>query len=142
MSVLGPGLVLDASTVRLHLSGDVYTAAMIGAALEAERPIVIPSLVLARAYREAVPGPPRDRLVGLVSVLGEPETADEVDRATARDVGTVCQLAGVDDLSVGHTLWAAVERRNQPHPLYDWTIITEHPEVYRKAAPGVPTGWR
>ena len=46
--VLGRGLVLDVSTVRLHLSGDVYTAAMIGAALEYERPLVIPALVLVR----------------------------------------------------------------------------------------------
>ncbi|MEV6868459.1 hypothetical protein AB0M44_46710 [Streptosporangium subroseum] len=140
--VLGRGLVLDVSTVRLHLSGDVYTAAMIGAALEYERPLVIPALVLVQAYREAVPGPARMRLVGLVSVVTEPDLSDEVSRATARDIGTVCQLAGVEDLSIGHALWAALERRNQPDPLYDWAIVTEYPEVYRKVAPTVPTGWR
>ncbi|GAA2874472.1 hypothetical protein GCM10010517_35150 [Streptosporangium fragile] len=142
MSVLGRGLVLDTSTVRLHLSGDVYTAAMIGMALEGERPIVIPALVLAQAYREAVPGPARERLIGLASIAAEPEPFDEISRVTARDIGTVCQLAGVEDLSIGHALWAAVERRNQPDPLYDWAIVTEHPEVYVKVVPGVPTGWR
>ena len=94
------------------------------------------------AYREAVPGPARMRLVGLVSVVTEPDLSDEVSRVTARDIGTVCQLAGVEDLSVGHVLWAALERRNQPDPLYDWAIVTEFPEVYRKVAPTVPTGWR
>ncbi|GAA1017938.1 hypothetical protein Aple_026810 [Acrocarpospora pleiomorpha] len=127
---------------RLHLSGDVYTAAMIGAALEAERPIVIPALVLARAYREAVPGPARERLIGLVSVATEPEPFDEVGHITARDIGTLCQLTAIDDLSIGHALWTALERRNQPYPLYDWAIVTEHPEVYHKAVPSVPTGWR
>ncbi|MBG0833324.1 hypothetical protein HS041_37105 [Planomonospora sp. ID67723] len=142
MSVLGRGLVLDASTVRLHLSGDVYTAAMIGMALETERPIVVPALVLTQAYREAVPGPARERLIGLVSVLSAPELFDDVSRVSARDIGTVCQLTGVDDLSMGHALWATVERRNQSDPLYDWAIVTEHPEVYRKVVPGLPTGWR
>ncbi|GII94033.1 hypothetical protein [Sinosporangium siamense] len=142
MSVLGRGLVLDASTVRLHLAGDVYTAVMLGTALEHERPIVIPSLVVTQAYREALPGRARNRLIGLTAVVTTPEPADEVSLTTARDIGTLCQLSGIEDLSVGHTLWSALQRRSQPDPLYDWAIVTEHPDVYGKAAPAVPTGWR
>ncbi|MCT9933504.1 hypothetical protein N5079_25145 [Planotetraspora sp. A-T 1434] len=139
MTVLGRGLVLDPSTLRAHAAGDIYTQTMIGWALENERPIVIPALALAESYRTAATQQARERITSLTRLA---EAVDSLDAAGGRDVGLICAFGNEPELAHGHTALVALLRRRSASPLYDWAIVTEEPDRYRKIAPAVPTGWR
>ncbi len=119
--VLDVNAIVDYATARA-----VYMAAFVRVAIEQTIGLAIPVTALTQAWQQV---PPEGRS-GIEELLGRPEVViDELDTATAADVGLLLHATDQVDVVAGHVAWSAVRR--------GWPVITTESDRLRALTPDV-----